>query len=262
MDGTEATTGVEQAAAAEQTTGNEANAADVQQVATPDAGETQEVVESEEVQGLKAAAAAERQKRQGLEAQLAVMQQAQMQQQSQPVQQTSAQAKNAFQQVQEQLGYGDAEYLTAAQTAEIAGELDNMRSVQQQQVQQQQFIAQTPDYGEVVGKTNTFGQFVPAPPLENVLRNNPGLLQSVANNPQLAYQLASTDPDYVASKQKANTVQQAATAAVVVQKQVNAGKVSISAAPGGGAIDKSAHLIKMSDEEFEVYNQNLMDRAT
>jgi len=258
---TEVTTGEEVAVdAGQETTGIEVVAADVQQGAAPDAGETQEV-ESDEVHGLKAAAAAERQKRQALEAQVSALTQAQVQQQvQQPAQRSPQEDASMYAQAAQHLGlgYGEDVYHTSVEQAQIHA---LVRQHDMKQAQDQQFIAATPDYADVIGQKNQFGQMVYAQPLINFLSRNPNLQQQVANNPQLAYQLASSDPEYIAQKNAALTAKQTAAATAVVQKTVNKGKVSISAAPGGGAIDKMSQMRDMSNDELTAKIADLKSRA-
>lgn len=236
------------AAAAEQTnTGIEAEAVDGQQTATPDAGETQEVVETDEVHGLKAAAAAERQKRQAAEAQVAALtqQQTQAAQAPQQAQQTATQT-DLYQRVLQHHGLQDEPYLTTEQTGQVMRTMDTVR---QAEAAQQQFRSSTPDFADVVGYVTPQGAPVMSPHLQAFLSKNPHLQQAALSNEQVAYQLVSTDPDYLAAKA-------AAVAPVVpvvpTTVPVNKGQVSISAAPGGGAIDKSAHYRGMTPAELQA----------
>jgi len=273
--------GVSNADATGQQTGQtdktgDGSAAGGQQTAAQAAAGTQNAdtakTTADEVAGLKAAAVAERTKRQEAEAaaktyqdQLAVAMANRPAQQTQAPQQTSA-----FKQIAGSLGI-DPEYATPEQQGQIIEAMVNSK-VQQLANQQvsSQFATQHSDYANVVGRVNPITRiFEIAPPLQRVFQKNPSLqlaMQSLADNPHagmIAYQLATSDPDYIAEKVKADMTPEQKKAAEA-QAAINAANTqqSVSSATGaGGNLDKAQIIANESDAEFQIRKQTIMDKA-
>ena len=227
----------------------------VQSDSTPAAGENQEV------EGLKAAAIAEREKRQAaeFEAQTLKDQMAVMNANPPP----KAQQQTLYKGVAQRLGI-DPEYATPEEQGQI---LEGMMQVQMAQQANQSFILSKPDFGKVVGVALPNGQFTMAAPLSRILSKNPALAQALGANPdpRIAYQLASQDPVYLQEVADAAKTpeQKAAEQAAATIKAANQQR-SISEAPGGGQTDASRAVsgVDLTDEEFEARNQALMEKAT
>ena len=213
------------------------------------------------VEGLKAAAVAERNKRQVAEAKAQTLQEQMAvvlanRQEPQP----KGKAADIFSQMGIQVE-DDDDYLTAGQVKTVLNGLVNeVRGALTTRDQR----ANYPDYEQVVGKQvgNTF-QY--APPLKKALENNPALISALQNSPNaamLAYEIAKNDPDYKAvKKQSGKTATQ--IAAENAESKINAAnkKLSVSAARGGGTLDSAAAVAAMTDVEFSAYNQKIMDKA-
>jgi len=221
---------------------------------------TPAAVENQEVEGLKAAAVAEREKRQAAEAELqnARDQVALMSQQApaQPQKQTAL-----HQAIAKQLGI-DLDMATPQETLQITEAMLMITSGQQSE---QSFVNSHPDYAEVVGVNGPGGQFQYAPPLLRALKGNPALGNALQNSPNkavLAYEIARNDPQYlkdVAEKAKApdtKAAEKAVAAITAANKQM-----SISGAKGGGTLDNAARRAAQTDEEFLAENQKIMDKA-
>ena len=214
--------------------------------------------EDDAVAGLKAAAAAERQKRQQIEAEAAILRdQLDRVSTNKPGQPTQADFFKAMGIEVED----DDDYLTAGQMKKVltglVGQISQAMTAQQTQ-------SQLPDFKEIVGVQvgNTF-QY--APPLKRALDNNPALAQILQSSPNaalLAYEIAKNDPEYLASKsQKGKSAEQIAAEKAEAKITAANKKVSISAAKGGGQLDSIAAVKAMSDEELKAHNEKIMSQA-
>lgn len=238
------------------------NTADDQQATTLAAGENQDA--NAQVEAFKAKALDETTKRQAAEQQVTDMQQqmsiltANKAPDQQPQQPT-----DLVSQIIQRLGYQDEPYLSTEQQAQV---MNAVLQAGQVTAASNQFLAQHPDFAEVVGQNNAAGQFVNAPPLQRAINKDKTLAQALVNGgPQagiLAYHIASKDPEYVASKAesgKSEETKQAEEAAALLAQQQ--GTQSISTVAGQGTLDKAAAIRAMSDDEFLVYKENLMAKA-
>jgi hypothetical protein len=226
-------------------------------VATPAAGGNQD-----EIAGLKAAAAAEREKRQTAETEAQILRdQMALQAANQPQTQPQAQ-ESLYEQVAKHLGY-DLEYPLSVQ--EHGRVTDTMMQIQASRQAQTAFLASHSDYGNVVG-TTVNGNFHPAPPLKAYWDKHPGSREEfmqLGNNPamqRLAYRIVTTDPDYKAAQKEAGLTEEQKKAAEAQAKIDAANKpASISSVPGGGNLDKAAHVRGLSDEQFRTHIEGIMD---
>jgi len=218
-----------------------------------------------EIEGLKAAAVAEREKRQAAEANVQLLKD-QMSVVAANAPQTPAQpTQTLYQQIAKNLGYDDEEYLTGEQQGHV---LDAMIQVVASRQAEGVFMSEHSDYEKVVGVMNVTGRFQEAPPLKRVLDKNPGLraaLGSIGDNPSakmIAYELAVKDPQYQEELKKEGMTeeQKKAMEAEAAIKAANA-PASISSVPGGGNLDKVAAINAMSDEEFRTRQQKIIDQA-
>ena len=256
-------TGTEQAGGADQDkAGNNDAAAGVQQ------GDTQDAAGNQEVEGLKAAAVAEREKRQAAvaEAQAAKAEAQSLRDQmaivsAQPAQQQER--VGLYKAVVKQLGI-NPEYATPDEQGQI---FEGMVQVTAGQQSEQSFIISHPDYGEVVGVNGPGGQFQYAPPLIRALKANPALANALNNSPNkavLAYSIASKDPQYLAEqaeKSKSPDVKKGEEAAAKIAAANK--QLSVSNAKGGrGTLDNAARRAAQTDEEFRKENEEIMAKAT
>ena len=214
----------------------------------------------EEVEGLKAAAIAEREKRQAAETDVQNLRDQialQPQQTTQPQKQVSL-----SQAVAKQLGI-DIEIATPEEICQINEGVMQVTSGQQSE---QSFINSHPDYAEVVGVTLLNGVFQPAAPLSRELKANPALADALRSSPNkavLAYSIASKNSQYLtelAEKAKPDDTKAAEKAEAKI-KAANK-QLSISEAKGGGQLDQAAATAAMSDEEFRKHNEAIMAKAT
>jgi hypothetical protein len=182
--------------------------------------------------------------------------------------QTQPQQENIFVQVAKEKGYDPEGYLSYAEQSEINAEVMNRTTAQNQvQMQTQAFISSKPDYAQVVGQNDPItGQFVAAGPLQRKINQNPAIataLQAAGPNAAvLAYELASTDQQYLAEKAKAQqppAVQQGQAAQDVLQQA--SGLTSVSAVSGTGAINKTDTIKGMNAEDFDAYSKKLRGEA-
>lgn len=254
-------TGTEDTGDADQKAGNNDAAADGQQ------GDTQDAAGNQEVEGLKAAAVAEREKRQAAESEAQSLrdQMALINAQQTQIQASQTQKQTSLSQsVAKQLGI-DLELATPEEICQINEGVLQIISGQQSE---QSFINSHPDYAEVVGVQGPGGpnDFRPAPPLMRALKANPALANALQNSPNkavLAYGIASNDPQYLADKAEAakSDDTKAAEKAEAKIKAANQ-QLSVSAAKtGGGNLDDAARRAAQTDEEFLKENEEIMARA-
>ena len=255
-------TGNEELGGADQEdTGNNAITPDGQEDSTDGADQNEN---QNEVAGLKAAAAAEREKRQAAEAeaqsikdQMAVVMANQNTSQNPQAEPTQAD-------ILKQLGVeveDDDDYLTAGQMKTVlqgfAGQVNSI-------VSNQTFLSKRSDFADVVG-VQVGNNFQYAPPMLRALKANPALssiLQQSPNAAVLAYEIAKNDPEYLASQEQAGkTTQQIAAEKAEAKIKVANKQQSISAAKGGGEPDQGAAITAMSDKEFEIHNLKIMEKA-
>ena len=195
-------------------------------------------------------------------------------QSQQPPAQPAAPVQSSYERALNELGLQSEEYLSTSQQVKVlnkAREYDEVANQARQQqmnafVSQQTFITQHPDYYDVVGTVNPITrQFVMAEPLNNVIKKNPQLAIAIQSSPyamQLAYQLASQDPDYITSKAtKGLTPEQKASAAAAAAIKAAGSPLSIGVVPGGGTIDKITMIRNMTDDQFKVYLEQQKAKA-
>ncbi len=222
---------------------------------TPAAGENQEV------EGLKAAAMAEREKRQAAEVDVQNLKD-QIALQPQAQQTTPEKQVSLSQVVAKQLGI-DIEIATPEEICQIN---EGVLQVMSGQQSEQSFINSHPDYAEVVGITLPNGVFQPSVPLSRELKANPALADALRSSPNkavLAYSIASKNPQYLtelAEKAKSDDTKAAEKAEVKIDAANK--QLSISEAKGGGGqLDQAAAIAAMSDEEFRKHNEQIMAKA-
>ncbi len=252
-------TGNEEAGGADQkNAGNNDAAAGVQQ------SDTQDAAGNQEVEGLKAAAIAEREKRQAAETELQNVRDQNALLSQQQVTQTKPQEQVSLSKaVAKQLGI-DIELATPEEICQINEGVLQITSGQQVE---QSFINTHPDYAQVVGTTLPSGQFQPAAPLSRALKGNPALQSALQNSPNkavLAYSIACQDPQYLKEQveaAKSDDTKAAEKAAAEIEAKNK--QLSISAAKtGGGNLDDAARRAAQTDEEFLKENEQIMAKAT
>ena len=249
--------------AGQQDTGNKGDASDGQKAAPQDAAGNQN-----EVNGLKAAATAERVKRQEAEAVTAQLQQQMQILQANGTQGHPAQAPqqptSMFMQIAKQLGY-DPEYLTPVETGNV---MDTMMQFMSQNQQNSAFDASHSDFNEVVGKVVN-GIFQESVHLQKVFDTNPSLRQAFSglgltpHSKLIAYEMVKNSPGYQATLAEASMTdeQKKSLEAEAAIKAANS-TASISSVQGGGNLDRQAQLVGMSDVEFRQELDKKMGEAT
>ncbi len=223
--------------------------------------ETPAAVGNQEVEGLKAATAAEREKRQAAESENQSLRDQMAIVNAQQTPTEPAKQAGLYQAVAKQLGI-DPELATPEEQGTI---FNGMLQVTSGQQSEQSFVNSRPDYAEVVGVNGPGGQFQYAPPLLRALKGNPALASALNNSPNkavLAYEIASKDPQYLVDKVE-STKSEDTKAAELAETKITAEnkQLSISNAKGGGNLDQAAATLAMSDEEFAIHNQKIMDKA-
>ena len=218
---------------------------------------------NQEVEGLKAAAVAEREKRQAAETEAQNLRDQNALLSQQQATQTKPQEQVSLSKaVAKQLGI-DIELASPEEICQINEGVLQITSGQQAE---QSFINSHPDYAQVVGVNGPGGQFQYAPPLLRALNGNPALQSALQNSPNkavLAYSIASKDPQYLqeqvdAAKSDDTKAAEKAAAKIEAANQ----QLSVSAAKGGGNLDQAAAVAAMSDEEFRKHNEGVMAKAT
>lgn len=253
-------TGNEKAGGADQeNAGNNDAAAVVQQGDTQGAAGNQD-----EVEGLKAATKAEREKRQAVETENQTLRDQNALLSQQQVTQTKPQEQVSLSKaVAKQLGI-DIELATPEEICQINEGVLQITSGQQAE---QSFINSHPDYAQVVGVNGPGGQFQYAPPLLRALKGNSALASALQNSPNkavLAYSIASQDSQYLkeqveAAKSDDTKAAEKAAAKIEAANQ----QLSVSAAKtGGGQLDNAARRAAQTDEEFRAENEQIMAKAT
>ena len=187
---------------------------------------------------------------------------------NQQVQPQQPEQQSVTLQVMEEMGYDPENILTGKEQARVNDEVARRTTVvMQSQFQTQSFIASKPDFAKVVGVADPVTeQFKLAPPLQRVIENNPSIAQALRNAGaganELAYAIASKDSQYLAEVAEASKdiTQQASEQAAQVIQQANS-MTSVSAVAGQGTLDRGAALRAMSDPEFEVYKQEIINKA-
>jgi hypothetical protein len=162
------------------------------------------------------------------------------------------------------LGYEPTEYLSPEQQGHVFNTMFQAISVSQTDAA---FMDAHPDFSQVVGTSDAAGNLITAAPLQRVLAKDPHLRQAILSSPhgkRLAYQLAVGDPVYQESlktKDLPPDVKAAADAKAVVEAASRQASIS-AAGTGQGTLDKAAVVANMTDEEFKVYKDKIIARAT
>lgn len=218
--------------------------------------------ETNEVEGLKAAAQAERVKRQETEAELESFKTQQRIINANPQPAGETEAKSLYVRTAESLNI-DPEYPSPEDNGRI---LESMMSMSNAANQQTQFFSSHSDYADVVGESLPNGGFKIAAPLQRIIdsSDNPlQLQQQIATmTPQVAYALARTDPTF--KKEQADKGKSAETKAAEAAEEIitnAAKKVSVSAAEGGGGTEQTAAILKMSDADFDKHIEDMVSEA-
>jgi hypothetical protein len=191
---------------------------------------------------------------------------AQLQAQNQMLAQNKApqEPTDLYAQTITRLGLQDEAYLTREQQGQVFNTMFDAISATQADAS---FMASHPDYSEVVGTQDGYGNFVPAAPLQRVLTQNPHLRQAVFSSPQgkmLAYELAKADPTYQESlktKGLPPEVKAAADAKAIVDAAARQASIS-AAGTGQGSTDRAKAVQDMSEEEFQAYKDAIIAKAS
>ncbi len=236
---------------ADQNTGEKAQV-DGQSVASSAAEGNQQ----KEADGLKAGIQAEREKRQATETENATLkQQLELVKANPPQQQTAVQPKeSAFLTIAKTMGY-DPEYMTPAETGNV---MDQMLQLVSQSNEHNAFIASHADFNEVVGKVVN-GVFQESTHLAEIFNANPGLrrafttLGNTASANYIAYEMVTESAVYKkAMAEVALTDEQKAELEAKTKIDAANKTASISAAQGGGNVDRAGQLATLTDAEFKV----------
>jgi hypothetical protein len=162
------------------------------------------------------------------------------------------------------LGLQEEAYLTKEQQGQVFNAMFDAISASQADMA---FMAAHPDYVEIVGTQDGYGNFVPAAPLQRVLSKNPHLRQAITTSPQgkmLAYELARADTEYQESlktKGLPPEVKAAADAKAIVDAAARQASIS-AAGTGQGSTDKAKAVQDMSEEEFQAYKDKIIATAS
>ena len=191
---------------------------------------------------------------------------AQLQAQNQILAQRQApqEPTDPFARTVKRLGLQDETYLTIEQQGQVFNAMMTEIAVTQADAS---FMSSHPDYSEVVGTSDRFGNFIPAAPLQRVLTQNPQLRQAITTSPQgkmLAYELAKADPTYqesIRTKGLSPEVKAAANAKAVVEAAAKQASIS-AAGTGHGNTDLAAQRRAMSDEEFDAHIKSIIAKAS
>lgn len=179
-------------------------------------------------------------------------------------QQATQEPTDPFSRTVKRLGLQDETYLTIEQQGQVFNAMMTEISVTQADAS---FMSSHPDYAEVVGTSDRYGNFVPAAPLQRVLNQNPQLGQAITTSPQgkiLAYELAKADPVYqesIRTKGLPPEVKAAANAKAVVEAAAKQASIS-AAGTGQGNTDRAALVKKMSDAEFKAHIDSIIAKAS
>ena len=173
------------------------------------------------------------------------------------------QSNDPYSQTVRQLGLQDEAYLNTEQQGQVFNTMFQTISVQQADAS---FVESHPDYAQVVGVSDATGRFIPAAPLQRVLAKDPHLGQAINNSPQgkrLAYSIAVNDAEYQKSIKNGTSPEAIAAADAKAVVEAAARQASISAAgTGQGTLDKAAVVANMTEEEFKVYKDKIIAKAS
>jgi hypothetical protein len=238
-------TGTEQAGDADQQTGVNLES-DGQAEGTQAAAGDQD---DKTVEGLKAAAKAEREKRQEAEeAAENLRNQMALQAATQQVQQTQEKPKSTYEQAISDCGIADPEYMTEAERIKVMAryeELNRFQSQQQaQMVTNQAFINAHSDYGEVVGKNNAQGVFMPSAELTKILTEKPYLQAAAYASSQGAYRI-------VLDERKAQELlkKQKVLDEHLVEQDIDTKTAPLGGSAAGGAGSSTESAVKLDTVE-------------
>ena len=192
-------------------------------------------------------------------------QQALMAQQAQPQQQGGQQEQiNAY-----LASKGiDPEYATPSQMTQVFIEIQReaMQNMDNK-FQEQRLMSQYPDMNKVIGGSNPMtGQLMPSVALNNYIQRHPEQLQAVqanlgsAQGKALVYQTIVNDPEYRKTQLNDVTIPAETKQAQAMINNANS-MASISNAGTPGAMDKTAALTAMTDEQFAAHKQSIIARA-
>lgn len=169
--------------------------------------------------------------------------------------------KNLFEQVQDQLGLGDRDWLNAKETGEVQ---TRVLQIVTTHAQNQAFIESHPDYASVVG-SYVNGKFVPAASMRRVLSKLPNTAQIVLSSPgagKAIYEIVKADPDYIKSQTKDEITPEQKAAADAAATLENANRqASISSVQGGGNLDRVSQIQQMSDADFDKHWEKITGGA-
>ena len=169
--------------------------------------------------------------------------------------------KNLFEQVQDQLGLGDRDWLNAKETGEVQ---TRVLQIVTTHAQNQAFIESHPDYASVVG-SYVNGKFVAAASMLRVLSKLPNTAQIVLSSPgagKAIYEIVKADPDYIKSQTKDEITPEQKAAADAAATLENANRqASISSVQGGGNLDKVSQIQQMSDADFDKHWEKITGGA-
>ena len=226
--------------------------ADLETGSDGDAGQTGE---NAKYNAAVAQARDEKAKRQELEARLRSMEQMMaIQQANAPV--NKEPQKTMFEQVQEELGYGDEEYLSAKQSAEIISEV-NRRTIAQVQTQAAQtaFQAEHPDFGSVVGQMVN-GTMVYTPEIQKIVqeaarKGDYGPYVTASQGGASAYNLVMQHRELAKLRQSTRATA-ADAAAVDTELRIQARTAPMSPASAAGARSVSPAKVTTVEDTYEI----------
>ena len=162
----------------------------------------------------------------------------------------------------------DPEYATPSQMTQVFIEIQReaMQNMDNK-FQEQRLMSQYPDMNKVIGGSNPMtGQLMPSAALNNYIQRHPEQLQAVqanlstAQGKALVYQTIVNDPEYRKTQLNDVTIPAETKQAQAMINNANS-IASISNAGTPGAMDKTAALQGMNDEQFAAHKQSIIARA-
>jgi len=148
----------------------------------------------------------------------------------------------------------DSEDVVIPDAKQLKMILDHQQKTMNAQLSQLRFLAEHPDYPDVVGTVEQVraGQF--AEPLAEAIKANPALLPTILNspNPQIAaYEVAKLHAKQADGGTVTTKEAKAAAAAAIDEAVKNANRTkSSSVVNAGSALSEEGRYAAMSDEEF------------
>jgi len=164
--------------------------------------------------------------------------------------------------------YEDYDYVPLEAARQAHQSLQQTYDKKLEAVQEQVFFATHQDYEEVVGKADPMtGQFLMSEHVKAAITKNPALVQWIKQQPdsitarEAAYRIAKQEMANAKPQTPApNTDAQALAAAAYAENSAIARTQpgAASAAGGDGAVNKSANVEAMPDDQFDAHEREVL----